>query len=190
VDTYFTKQVDDDGNETYVEAELPATGVADIPDDSFYQDPRYRSVADSDAQRRIKIRELRQELKSLADVDEETGEGDDRQPTDPVPAAPPVATDELVASVLATLKAEQQKEQNAANERRTLIDGLMDKHKLPEDLRGALESSNDPEAVASVLGPAVLKFDNVPGGDAETVNEVDAIMARVNEGLGFDEPSS
>ena len=189
MDDFFIEQTDDDGNVTYVKAEVPEANVGDIANDAFFQDPRYKKVADSDAQRRIKIRELRAEMETLASEDEVPG--DDTTPTEPEPnAEAPTSDDDLIARVMAKITAQSEAETKLKNERTALIDGLLEKHKLPEETyRSVLEDSTDAVAVAEQLGRAVLAFDQVSGGNSATPLTVDTVMAGVYENLGI-EPDS
>lgn len=186
----YTKVVDDEGNESYVQVE-----EVSIDDDTFYADTRYQKVADRDTKRRLKYKGLVDQLTPFGiEVDEEGNivtkpqAQDDKTPETPVDTPKVPTMEEIYNFVKTQQQTESQAEQEARRQREEAVNKAMETHKLTgDDMRAILENSSDPEAVAAILGRKALHFGETNGGQSDEEarkSEIENMGARLKKRMG------
>lgn len=181
---YFIKQEGEDGEIEYVRAE-----TIELDDTTFFADPRYKKVADSDVKRRQRIRELNQKLKDLEA--EEPGDSDKTTP-DPEPAvsqSQSMTPEQIIQAAIEAIEQKAQAKTQARQERQEQLKGLLEKHKLALNAMALLEQSTNPEATAELLGRSSLRFDDTTGGEVSgEKTDLTGTMANVYKDLGLETP--
>lgn len=182
---YFVRVEKEDKPGEFEFVEVDDTKL-EIPDDLVTSHPKYKEVVDSDIKRRKRIKELQEELsKAGAEKPEEEAAG--ATPTSPDPAQPvqSLNKDELYNEFVARLEAQRVERENAAKLEEAKLKSIAKAHKLPESALEALRMANDPEALATFLERAPLRFDDSVGG-APSEADKDALQANILKNLGLD----
>jgi hypothetical protein len=143
-----------------------------VPDDVFYQDPRYRAIVDESVTRRKKIKEL----ESLQHASQTP---DPAAPATPAPT-PPVDEDALYRN----FRERQAREAAEANQANAALVALLAPNGLDESFLSILEEAKDPAKVAVELGRKKLSFANSGANPANVPNAAD-IFANINKSLGL-----
>lgn len=182
--TIFRKEVDADGNETYVEVRLTEV---ELPDD-------HPLVAElnSTKQESIKRRKELQKLKKQIEQAEasEDGATPEPEPTEARETTPAINVDEIVVRTAELtrkqLLEEQRQAQEAEQSRKAAIDGILKETGLNETYRPVIEAIpdlNDAKAKAAFLAEKVNRFDNVGGGNGG--RDASAMLKRTQQLLGL-----
>ncbi len=197
---YYTKVVDDEGNESFALIE-----DIEIPDDVFFEDERYKTVSNRDIKRRDRFNNLVSTLEAEGYTFERDANGgvlsDENgirmtkpQAQDEQPAAPQVKVptmDEIYAEIRQRSTQEQQAAEQAKAEREAVINSAMEQHGLKGDVaRNILANSTNPDEVAALLGREQLFFGETNGGATEEEarrTEIDELGARVRKRMGAPE---
>lgn len=174
----YVKVVGDDGVDTYQPVEIR---TLEIPAEVIHEHPVYKTVVKESIKRREKVAKLQEQVNALSK------EEDDDNPT-PAPAPQPEPLNfRDRAELFKFIQEEQEKvtgaSQSAAQQRKTLIDGLIVEHKLGSDAYEVLDLSSDPTKTASALGRSKLRFDDVSGGEQTTETRLNTVVAAVAQRL-------
>ena len=184
MDDYFTQQTDDEGVVTYVSVD-----TVTVDDEAFYADPRYKKVADRDANRRRRVTELNARIKAFEVEDTEDGVDTDTPPDTTETTEPATMTpEEIIIAAIAAIDQRNADADTAKTAQDTLLAGLVEKHKLDEGALQILAVSSSPEVTAELLGKAQLQFDSTDGGtNPGTQTDLESLMGNVNKKLGLDD---
>lgn len=194
--SFFKKVVDEEGNETFVEVDFTSDTELDlsvIPDDRFYEDERYKSVADRDFKRRKRLQEVEAELEAKGKTPAANEDSED-EPADSVDTTPKYIAEAefnaelerrekaMFSNILKTLQERESEELT----RKQRIQKLLNENDLPDDLIDVLEEAENPEKVAKSLARHSKKFGG-GNSDATTGDSLKERLNRVNERLGLSE---
>jgi len=182
VDDYYIKQTDDEGVETY-----ESVDAVTVDDETFFADPRYKKVADRDANRRARVKELNKRVKEFEALGEEDVDVTPPPEEEDTPA-PVMTTEEIVAAAVAEIDKRAVDAALANTEQQATLTGLVDKHKLGKEALAILATSTDPEATAELLGKSSLRFDDTAGGTAPgQITDLEGAVGNVLTKLGLDD---
>lgn len=171
---YYVEQIDDEGNKTYVEAEVV---VDDIEDDVIRTHPAYQKLLDENIKRRKENKALKEQVPVATDDKQE-------EAPQPTPQQKPLDPDELFSQFLGKLEErEAQKQQKAAS-----LKSIAEKHKLPDEALDVLANSSDPEKTAAYLGRVQVQLSASTQGASPNVDTVESLMGRVSERLNLTTP--
>lgn len=191
---YFRKVVDDEGNETFEEVDFSneELDLSIIPDERFYEDGRYKEVADRDYSRRQKLKEAEERLKALqaSDEDEDTSQdnSDDSVDAETVGMTPEqiqALIEQREADMFSRLMDTINNRQKEEQEKEQRIVDILRKNELPDDMREILEATDDPEKVAKSLARHTKKFSS---GDStgDSKGSLSDRLNAVNKRLGLE----
>ena len=161
---YFIKSKDEEGNEVY-------TATEDVVPKAEFDAYKVESEA--------KLNELASQQK-----EQETNNDNDEKEVEVVvkDEKTEIDIDKLTDAIYS--KIEQKFVER--EEKQKTIKGLLNQHKIPEELEVVLQDSANPEQVAQILGQQMLKFGKIGGSNSEDdpTNIMAGIFADVDKELG------
>lgn len=157
--TIFRKQVDEDGNETYVEVD---PREVELPEDHPLYEKYKRATAES-IERRKALKQLKEQNRELLASLEPDDDNEDT-PDEPK-QTPTVDPKEIARLALEEFRAEQAREAEQKTTRQKTIDQIMKDTGLSETFRPVLERIPDQAGMmetASHLAKELNAFENAP----------------------------
>lgn len=182
---YFKQVLDDEGNETFVEVDFTEDVLEEIPDDVFFNDDRYKTVADRDYKRRQKVKELQEQLSKTGEEDpSDDTEEDDEQPEPVTLQQVQSLLSNYSEEMLTTFKTKLEQEQEEKQQQEASLKSLLEENELDEEALPVLRQSSNPEETAAYLAKSRLRF----GGSANADNtpSIQDTLDNVNKRLGID----
>jgi len=161
----FRKLVDDEGNETYEEVEV---AELEIPEEVIREHPAYKQTLSESIERRKKLKEANDLLKSLQEQ-EETDEEENPEPEQAPERGQPIDVAEIARKAAeAAIQAIDQREADRLAQR-SALDVIIDENHLSDDpeARSVLGELPIEQAkkVAKVMAQRALRFDDTPSGN-------------------------
>lgn len=172
----FQKNVDAEGNETFVEVEISTLDVREHPE--------FKKVLEEQIKTRQRLAKLKKAAEETKTTDEENSSSEDGEKPQTTPPVIPTVDDVISELDKRRIAAETAKtaEETAWN---TQVDLAMAKHKLPASMRALVFNSRNPEDQAAALSKSSLTFANSPAGGEEPTLDVDDLFAKIDKRLGF-----
>lgn len=183
---YYRVVTDEDGNESYEEVDFSSLDLSEVPDDRFYEDPRYKDVADRDFKRRQALKEREEELARLQQGREGEAEPEETSVDTISQAELQQLLEEREERLLQRALEAVNNTQRQAQERANQLTQLLSDNNLPDDFREVLEASSEPEKVAKALSRHSKSFGNVKPSNASPEDEIANTLTAVNKRLGLD----
>ncbi len=195
------QQVTDEDTEEVTYELVEADAVLEhIGDDLVRTSALVKDVTVESIKRRKTIKTLKSEIAGLREAldtaqgsdeldDEDDDDDDEEAPVTPDPSEGAdlsfASREDLMKYVLTELDGKATREAAERATRAEELDTLVTEHKLSTEDRTILNTASDPKELAEYLGRIRVRFGDVPGGELQPTDDIEAFMGKVNGKLGL-----